>query len=56
MVTGDQLAVLWQLSQLLELAMWFADLPTAFVPLWQLAQPEVTPAWSKVAEVQLPVE
>jgi hypothetical protein len=29
--------------------MWFADLPVAVEPLWQLAQPWVTPEWLNVA-------
>ena len=29
--------------------MWFAGLPSACVPLWQLAHPLVMPVWSKVA-------
>ena len=37
-----QLVVEWQSSQVLELAMWVADLPVAVVPLWQLEQVPMT--------------
>lgn len=51
----DEKPALWQLSQA-RLAseatagngVWFADLPVALTPLWQLAQlPGATPAWLK---------
>ncbi len=42
-VAGFQAAVLWQLSQLLLVAMCVAVLPVALVPLWQLLQPLLMP-------------
>ena len=35
--------------------MWFAGLPVALVPLWQLAHAPVTLAWSNLTFVQLVV-
>ena len=43
---GDQALVLWQSSQLLPLGMWFPDLPTAMLPLWQVAHVPRTEPWS----------
>ena len=48
-VAGCHAAVEWQASQRLELWMCVGFLPVAVVPLWQLAQVPVTPAWSKCA-------
>ena len=42
----------WQLEQLLVEAICVAFLPVAWVPLWQLEQVAVIPAWLKVAGVQ----
>lgn len=44
--------LVWQLSQLLVLAIWLVLLPVAVVPLWQLAQLPVTLACEKVAGSQ----
>jgi hypothetical protein len=38
--------VLWQSSQVLPLAIWFADLPVAMQPFWQLAHVPSTETWS----------
>jgi hypothetical protein len=52
-VTGFQALVAWQVSHLLLVVMCPAFLPVAVVPLWQLAQFVVMPAWSNpVAGVQ----
>jgi hypothetical protein len=40
---------LWQVSQAAVVCTWFAGLPLAVVPLWQLAQPVVMPVWLKAA-------
>src|SRR5450756_1669523 len=37
--------LLWQLSQGALVTMWPGGLPIAVTPLWQAAQPPVTPAW-----------
>jgi len=41
--------VLWQLLQSRAVIACCTDLPRAVAPLWQLAQPAVTPRWLKVA-------
>ena len=41
-----QFVVVWQSSQVLPLAIWFAGLPSAMLLLWQLEQLPVTAAWS----------
>jgi hypothetical protein len=42
--------VLWQVSHEAVVATWFADLPVALEPLWQVAQlPGVTVVWLKFA-------
>ena len=51
-VAGDQAAVLWQSSQTLLVARCVALFPLAEVPLWQLEQVAVMPAWLKVAGAQ----
>jgi hypothetical protein len=52
-VAGSQAVVRWQVSQEAVVATWFAGLPRALVPLWQVAQvPGVTLAWLKVAGSQ----
>jgi hypothetical protein len=52
-VAGVHTLVEWHFSQLLLVVMWVVDLPVACVPLWQLTQLVVMPAWSKpVAGVQ----
>ena len=42
---GSQAIVVWQFSHALLLETCFAVLPEASVPLWQLAQLLITPAW-----------
>lgn len=42
-VAGVHADVLWQSSHILLVARWFADLPSAFVPLWHEAQFDVMP-------------
>ena len=41
--------LLWHVSHGALVGMWFAGLPRAVVPLWQLAQFPVIPAWLKAA-------
>ena len=48
--------MVWQASQALVVVMWVADLPVAWVPLWQLEQLAVIPAWLKLAGVHAEVE
>ena len=48
--------MVWQVSQAVVVVRWFADLPAACVPLWQLAQLPLIPAWLKLAGVQAEVE
>jgi hypothetical protein len=36
--------------------MWFAGIPVACTPLWQLAHPVVMPEWLNTAPDQLSVE
>ena len=48
--------VVWQVSQAVVVVRWFADLPAACVPLWQLAQLPLIPAWLKFAGIQAEVE
>jgi hypothetical protein len=55
-VAGVQAVVLWQSSQTLLVVKWVADLPVAFVPLWQDAQFAVMPLWSKLAPLQVFVD
>ena len=45
-VAGFQAVVPWQLPHSALVAMWFAGLPVAVVPLWQLEQVPMTWAWS----------
>ncbi len=40
---------MWQVSQAAVVEMWVWGLPVAVAPLWQLAQFDVRPAWSKRA-------
>ncbi len=47
--------LLWHVSQVCEVGMWFAGLPFAVVPLWQVAQPDVMPVWLNVAPAKLTV-
>ncbi len=47
---------MWQASQALVVVICVADLPVAWVPLWQLEQLAVIPAWLKLAGVQAEVE
>ena len=48
--------VVWQASQALVVVICVADLPVAWVPLWQLEQLPLIPAWLKFAGVQAEVE
>ena len=56
MAAGLKAAAVWQVSQVAVVAMCVADLPLADLPLWQLAQPVVTPVWSNYAPKKLAVE
>src|SRR5579864_6999078 len=40
--------LLWQVSHGATVGTWFAGLPSAVAPSWQLAQPVAIPAWLKV--------
>ena len=53
---GLQALVVWQASQALVVVICVADLPVACVPLWQLEQLPLIPAWLKLAGVQAEVE
>ena len=44
--------VVWQSWQVVLVEICAADLPVAFVPLWQVEQFDVMPVWLKVAGVQ----
>jgi hypothetical protein len=48
--------MLWHSSQGRVVTKWFAGLPVALVPLWQLAHDPVTAEWSNVAGTQARVE
>jgi hypothetical protein len=54
-VAGVQPVVLWQSSQVFEVAKCVAFLPVAFVPLWQLKQLAVMPVCLNVAGLQAAV-
>ncbi|RPI32549.1 MAG: hypothetical protein EHM52_00125 [Actinomycetota bacterium] len=43
---GFHAEAVWQLSQLVSLAMWAAFLPVAIVPLWQEKQLPMVCVWS----------
>ena len=46
----------WQLSHAAVVGIWFAGLPRAVAPLWQVAhEPGTTPVWLNVAPVKLVV-
>ena len=54
-VLGPKAVVLlWQIEQSCAVGMWFVGLPvTPPLPVWQLAQPEVMPAWLKPAPAKV---
>jgi len=48
--TGVKLRVLlWQMSQGSTVSVWFGGLPSATLPLWQVAQAAVRPEWFNLA-------
>ena len=55
LVTGFQVLVEWQSSQVAVVAMWVADLPVAVVPLWQDEQLPLIFACEKLAGDQADV-
>ena len=45
----NAVVLVWQVSHGAVVGMCVVGLPSAWVPLWQLAHPDVIPVWSNVA-------